>query len=94
MCNVHEAKEQLWSEIVSSVSSRLVSDIPLSMFLSGGLDSNAIAAAACELRDPSTIQTFCVGFDDPSFDESQHARAVADHLGTTHHQETLNADTL
>jgi len=91
---VQHASESLWQSIVTSVKSRLVSDVPLGLFLSGGLDSSAIAAATCEVMPASETHTFCVGFDDQSFDESAHARLVAEHLGTIHHEERLTADKL
>ncbi len=84
----------LWEAIRSGVESRLVSDVPVGLFLSGGLDSTAVVVAASELRNPAELPTFCIGFDDPSFDESTHAGAVARHLGTQHHQERLTADVL
>ena len=86
-----EAAQDLWQAIRAGVESRLVSDVPVGLFLSGGLDSTAVAVAAAELRPASTLPTFCVGFDDPSFDESEHAATVANHLGTKHHTSRLTA---
>ncbi len=86
---VEEPRRALWDAIVSSVGDRLVSDVPLGVFVSGGLDSTAVLAAAAEHR--SGLDTFCVGFDDASFDESAHARAVAAHFGARHHEERLTA---
>lgn len=83
-----DPKRELWDAIVRSVGDRLVSDVPLGVFLSGGLDSTAVLAAAAEHRQG--LDTFCVGFDDPSFDESAHARAVAQHFGARHHEATLD----
>ena len=68
-----------------SVRKELVSDVPLGVFLSGGLDSSAVASAMAEIV-PGQVKSFSIGFTDPSFDESQHARAVARHLGTDHHE--------
>ncbi|HET6281532.1 MAG TPA: asparagine synthase (glutamine-hydrolyzing) [Polyangia bacterium] len=76
-----------------SVRQRLVSDVPLGVFLSGGLDSSTVAALAAEARG-GDIDTFSIGFDDPSFDESAHARAVAQHIGSRHHEERLSATAL
>jgi asparagine synthase (glutamine-hydrolysing) len=77
-----------------AVESQLMSDVPLGIFLSGGIDSSAVAAAAVRLRPPETVQTFAIGFDDPSYDESEPARAVARHLGTDHHERVFGVDTM
>ncbi|MFO0957742.1 MAG: asparagine synthase C-terminal domain-containing protein [Isosphaeraceae bacterium] len=68
------------------------SDVPLGVFLSGGIDSSSIAAAVCDIQPASTVRTFSIGFDDPSFDESTQARAVADRLGTDHHARTFSPE--
>jgi asparagine synthase (glutamine-hydrolysing) len=81
-------------EVVSrSVKSRLVSDVPLGAFLSGGIDSTLVVAMMTRFSS-SPVETFTIGFSDRRFDESPHARAVADHLGTEHHCETLEVDGL
>ena len=67
---------------LAAVARQLVSDVPLGAFLSGGVDSSVIAAAA---RQQGPLKTFSIGFDDPRYDESEHAAAVARHLGTEHH---------
>ena len=77
-----------------AVRIRLVSDVPLGVFLSGGIDSSSVVALMAQLRPPESIKTFAVGFADPSFDESAHARAVARHFGTDHHEEVLAPRTL
>ncbi len=64
-----------------AVERQLVSDVPLGVFLSGGVDSSVIAACA---RRAGPVRTFSVAFDDPRYDESGHAAAVAKHLGTEH----------
>ena len=87
------AARELLDELRRSVRERLVSDVPLGVFLSGGLDSSTVAALAAEVRG-SDLDTFSIGFDDPSFDESHHARAVAKHIGSRHHEERLSAQTL
>jgi asparagine synthase (glutamine-hydrolysing) len=68
--------------IESAVQQQLVSDVPLGVFLSGGVDSSIIALCA---RQHGRISTFSIGFDDPRYDESAFAQRVADHLGTDHH---------
>ncbi len=68
--------------------------MPLGVFLSGGVDSSSVAAALAELEPARNIRTFSIGFEDPSFDESDHARAVASHLGTDHRERTFSAATV
>src|SRR6184192_4979371 len=70
-----------------SVRKELVSDVPLGVFLSGGIDSSAVAAMMTELG--GEVKSFSVGFVERSFDESPHAQTVARHLGTDHHELTL-----
>jgi asparagine synthase (glutamine-hydrolysing) len=86
-----DAADALWTLLRRGVERRLVADVPVGVFLSGGLDSSAVAAAAVDLAGGDQIATFSVGFTDPSFDESTHARTVARHLGTRHHEERLDA---
>ena len=65
----------------AAVERQLVSDVPLGVFLSGGVDSSVVAACA---RRHGPVRTFSMRFDDPRYDESAHARAVATHLKTDH----------
>lgn len=76
--------------IRDATEARLVADVPLGVFLSGGIDSSTVAAAMAELVPPREIKTFSITFDDPSFDEGPYARQVAAHLGTDHHEERLS----
>jgi asparagine synthase (glutamine-hydrolysing) len=69
---------------------RLMSDVPLGVFLSGGLDSSTVAYYA-QKNSSSKINTFSIGFSEKSYDESSHARLVANYLGTQHHEEVLTA---
>jgi len=75
--------EELRAELDAAVGMRLVADVPLGIFLSGGIDSSAITALAAR-RNGQAIRTFSVGFEEAAFDESEYARAVAQSLGTDH----------
>jgi asparagine synthase (glutamine-hydrolysing) len=72
-----------------AVERQLVSDVPLGVFLSGGVDSSIIARCA---RTAGPLSTFSIGFDDPRYDESAYARAVARHLDTDHHEFRVKPD--
>jgi len=63
-----------------AVRARLVTDVPLGAFLSGGVDSSLIVALMAE-REPDAVKTYTIGFDQPEFDESKHAARIAAHLG-------------
>lgn len=78
-----EAKAQLKTLLKSAVNYRLISDVPLGVFLSGGIDSSLIASLA-QNSSSKKINTFCVKFDSPKHDESDHAQQIATHLGTNH----------
>lgn len=82
---------ELRDALREAVRARLISDRPVGAFLSGGLDSSAVVALMAELGH-GAIDTFSVGFDTPAYDEAPHARAVAQHLGTRHHELRLTAD--
>lgn len=91
---IEASEEQISEEIMNlfrdSLRKRLISDVPLGVFLSGGLDSSSIVAGLSELIPGNEIKTFSIGFKDKSFDESSYAREVADYFGTDHHEEILN----
>lgn len=82
--SLDEAAGRLDQLLDESVARRMVADVPLGIFLSGGIDSSAVAYYA-QKRSAKPIQTFSIGFADRSFDESEHAREVARLLGTGHH---------
>ncbi len=75
-----------------AVERRLMSDVPLGVFLSGGLDSSAIATLAARHLDAGQLNTFSIGFDDPTFDESEYAKLIANRIGSRHHHQTLSLD--
>jgi len=80
------AVERLQHELRGAMRQHLISDVPLGVFLSGGVDSSAVAAMAAEQAgdDPGSIKTFNVSFDEVEYDESSYAQAVAEALGTDH----------
>ena len=84
----HDWERLLRQALKDSVKRMLISDVPLGVFLSGGLDSSAVAALAREAT--GQVKTFSIGFQDRTYDESSHARLVARHLGTEHHEEVLD----
>jgi asparagine synthase (glutamine-hydrolysing) len=83
-----ESVRELRTRLEQAVRSQLVSDVPLGVFLSGGLDSSTIAALAAR---EGALETFSIGFDEPSFDESGYARKVAAHIGSHHHERIVRA---
>ena len=84
--------DELDGLLTQSVDRRLISDVPIGLFLSGGVDSSAVLSAASRLKDPGQIQTFTVGFNEPSFDETEHAAQVAKAFGVQHVVRELNFD--
>jgi asparagine synthase (glutamine-hydrolysing) len=88
--SVKEAAEELRQLLADSVRMRLVSDVPLGVLLSGGIDSSMVAALAVQAAS-ETVKTFSISFAESSFDESPYARAVAKFLGTDHHEERFSA---
>ncbi len=80
-----EAKKQLKKLLASSVEYRMISDVPLGIFLSGGVDSSTLAALACE-NSSSPIKTFSIGFKEDAHNEAPYAQAVAKELKTDHHE--------
>lgn len=88
------AAARFWDDFRASVDRHLRADVPIGVFLSGGVDSSSVAAAVCEVLPARQVRTFSIGFEDPSFDESVHARAVASFLGTDHHERTFSAETV
>jgi asparagine synthase (glutamine-hydrolysing) len=81
-------EEEVDASIRTAVRSQLVADVPLGAFLSGGVDSSIVVAAM------DNAETFSIGFDDPSYNETQWSQRVAKHLNVNHHVETLRPDAL
>jgi len=84
--------EELRALVFRAVERRLAADVPLGFFLSGGIDSSAVLAAAARVRDPAELQTFTIGFTEASYDESDHARSVAAAIGAQNVVRKLDLD--
>ncbi len=89
-----EAAEELRMLLGRAVKRRLVSDVPLGVFLSGGIDSSAVVALMSAAGGHGGIKTFAIGFSDASFDETSHARVVAQRFGTDHREDRLTPQSL
>jgi asparagine synthase (glutamine-hydrolysing) len=86
-----ELIEECRARLRDSVRAHLVSDVPVGVMLSGGVDSGALAALAAE-ESPEPVRTFSIGFEESSFDELAGARAVAQRYGTQHRELVLRPD--
>ncbi len=78
-----EAKEILKEKLIDSVKRRLIADVPIGAFLSGGYDSSLVCAIA-QTNLSSSLRTYCIGFEDKRFNEANYAKKIADYLGTKH----------
>ena len=91
--NRSDAVERLRAELEESIRLHLVSDVPLGVFLSGGMDSSALVALMSRISDQSP-QTFSVVFDEPTFSEAPFSRAVAERFQTEHREIRLTENQL
>jgi asparagine synthase (glutamine-hydrolysing) len=88
--SVDVATDELDAALRRSVGLRMHADVALGAFLSGGIDSSLVVALM-QAQHTSKVKTFTIAFDDATYDEAPHARAVADHLGTEHHELLVTA---
>ncbi len=86
-----DAQAELVARLQESVRLRMVAEVPLGAFLSGGVDSSAVVALMAGLSQ-APVNTCAIGFDDPAFNESDFAQKVADRYHTTHHLEVVKSD--
>src|SRR3954454_16896215 len=82
---------ELRDRLRDSVRAHLEADVPVGVFLSGGIDSSLLAALAAQ-ESPGAVSTFSIGFEERSFDELSRARMVASRYGTDHHELVLRPD--
>jgi len=86
-----DAEHELRERLTSAVRRRLVADVPLGAFLSGGIDSTIVVGLMSRLS-PEPVKTFTIAFDEARFDESRYARLVAQRFGTDHHELRVTAN--
>ena len=88
---VDEAQQELRSRIDESVRLRMIADVPLGAFLSGGVDSSVVVASMAQ-QSALPVQTCAIGFEDPQFNEAAYAQQVASRYGTEHHLQIQQGD--
>ncbi len=89
--NYEDAKAGLKDCLNEAVSSRMIADVPVGTFLSGGYDSSLITAIA-QSQSSTPVKTFCIGFDVPKYNEAVYAKEIAKHLGTDHTELYIETD--
>lgn len=87
---VRRWSEELYHLLFKSVKNRLVADVPVGVFLSGGVDSSIITCLASRSSGASNVNTFSIGFDQPTFDESEFSTMVSDYYQTNHYLEQFS----
>ncbi len=85
-----ELVDELEALLIDSFKYRMVSDVPVGVFLSGGVDSSLVAAIL--QKHYGNIHTFTIGFKEAGYDEAPYAKAIAEHIGTTHTEKYISAD--
>jgi asparagine synthase (glutamine-hydrolysing) len=91
--DVQEFSDLIRTELEESVKLRLISDVPLGAFLSGGIDSSLVVGVMAELSG-RPVKTFSIGFEEKEFDELSYARMVSDRFGTEHHEFLVKPDAI
>jgi asparagine synthase (glutamine-hydrolysing) len=94
---IPKSAERIWAEMLlerleNAVRRRLVADVPVGIFLSGGIDSSTVALLAMKHAIGDPVKTFSIGFEDTSFDETRFCRLAARHIGSEHHVEILSLE--
>ncbi len=89
--DLQELSDRIRAELEESVKLRLISDVPLGAFLSGGIDSSIVVGIMAKLSS-KPVQTFSIGFEEKEFDELSYARILSDHFSTEHHEFIVKPD--
>lgn len=89
--NEKVAKHQLDQLLNKVINEQALADVPLGAFLSGGIDSSVVASIL-QSNSSNSIETFTIGFDDDSFNEAKHAKAIAKHIGSRHNELYIKAN--